>query len=180
MPSTGPTIASSPASMIQWVEEADRLRQDLPVEVQQTLLQHETAGTTDAPEYQAAMRVYYDRHVCRVVPNPAYVQNSYALVARNPEVYHTMNGPSEFHVVGTLKTWDIISRLGEIQVPTLITSGRFDEATPLIAGTVHEGIPGSRWELFEESSHMPHAEEPERYMQVLDAFLSEVEATAAR
>src|ERR671911_1949064 len=39
------TIASSPASMIQWVEEANRLRQDLPPHVQQTLLHHEAAET---------------------------------------------------------------------------------------------------------------------------------------
>jgi L-proline amide hydrolase len=161
------------------VEEAKRLRKELPPEVQAALLKHEAAGTFDDPEYLAAMQVFYDRHVCRVVPNPEYVTRSFASIAVNPEVYHTMNGPSEFHVIGTLKDWDIIDRLGEIRVPTLVTSGRFDEATPLIAGTVHEGIQGSRWEIFEESSHMPHAEEPERYMAVLDEFLSEVEAARA-
>ena len=171
------TIASSPASMIQWVEEANRLREDLPPEVQQTLLRHEAAGTTDSPEYTAAMKVFYDRHVCRVVPNPEYVQRTFDAIAKNPEVYYTMNGPSEFHVVGTLKNWDIIPRLGEIRVPTLVTSGRHDEATPLIAETVHQGIPGSQWVVFAESGHMPHAEEPERYMRVLDEFLSAVEAT---
>jgi proline-specific peptidase len=170
------TIASSPASMVQWLEEANRLREALPPEVQQTLLRHEAAGTIESQEYQEAMAVFYARHVCRVDPVPEYVQRTFAAIAANPEVYHTMNGPSEFHVVGTLKEWDIISRLGEIQVPTLVTSGRHDEATPLIAETVHNGIPGSRWVIFEESAHMPHAEEPERYMQVLDAFLTEVEA----
>ncbi|MCC7024724.1 MAG: proline iminopeptidase-family hydrolase [Thermomicrobiales bacterium] len=174
------TIASSPASMIQWVEEANRLRADLPPEVQQTLLRHEAAGTVDSPEYQEAMQVFYDRHVCRVVPNPEYVQRSFASIAANPEVYHTMNGPSEFHVVGTLKEWDIIPRLGEIRAPTLVTSGRFDEATPLIAETVRNGIPGAEWVIFEESSHMAHAEEPERYMQVLDAFLTGVEDAVAK
>lgn len=39
-------------------------------------------------------------------------------------------------------------------------------------------IPGSEWVIFEHSSHMPHAEEPERYMHVLDGFLSRVETTA--
>jgi L-proline amide hydrolase len=174
------TIASSPASMIQWVAEANRLREELPPQVQQTLLLHEAAGTVDSPEYKEAMQVFYDRHVCRVVPNPDYVKRSFDSIERNPEVYFTMNGPSEFHVVGTLKQWDIIPRLGEIKVPTLVTSGRFDEATPLIAGTVHDGIAGSQWVIFEESSHMAHAEEPERYMQVLDEFLSTVEEQAAR
>jgi L-proline amide hydrolase len=125
------------------------------------------------------MNVFYARHVCRAEPAPEYVQRTFSAIARNPEVYHTMNGPSEFHVVGTLKTWDIIPRLGEIRVPSLVTSGRHDEATPLIAETVHKGIPGSEWIIFEESSHMAHAEEPERYMQVLDDFLSRVEGRVA-
>jgi proline-specific peptidase len=172
-------IASSPASMIQWVEEANRLREDLPSDVQQTLLHHEAAGTVESAEYKTAMDAFYARHVCRVDPLPEYVQRSFTAIDRNPEVYFTMNGPSEFHVVGTLKNWDIIPRLGEIRVPTLVTSGRYDEATPLIAETVHNGIPGSRWVIFEESSHMAHAEEPERYMRVLDGFLSDVESRAA-
>jgi proline-specific peptidase len=169
-------VASSPASMVQWVEEANRLRAELPPEVQETLLRHEAAGTTDSPEYEEAMMVFYGRHVCRTDPLPEYVQRTFASIAQNPEVYHTMNGPSEFHVVGTLKEWNIIPRLGEIRVPTLVTSGRFDEATPLIAGTVRDGIPGAEWVIFEESSHMAHAEEPERYMEVLDDFLTRVEA----
>jgi L-proline amide hydrolase len=166
------TIASSPASMIQWVSEANRLREQLPAEVQTALLKHESAGTYDHPDYLEAMQVFYDRHVCRVVPNPEYVTRSFQMLGENPEVYYTMNGPSEFHVIGTLKNWDIIHRLPEITIPTLVTSGKHDEATPMIAQTVRDGIPGAEWVLFEESSHMPHAEEPDRYMQVLDGFLS--------
>lgn len=172
------TVASSPASMRQWVEEANRLRAELPPEVQDTLLAHEAAGTTDSAEYEAAVMRFYQRHVCRVDPMPEYVTRTFAQIAEHPEVYHTMNGPSEFHVVGTLKEWDIIDRLVEIQVPTLVTSGRYDEATPTIAGTVHRGIPGAEWVLFEESSHMPHAEEPDRYLRVIDEFLSRVEDAA--
>lgn len=169
------TIASSPASMIQWVEEANKLREQLPPEVQAALLKHEAAGTTSDPEYVQAMQVFYDRHVCRVVPNPEYVARSFAKLAQYPEVYNTMNGPSEFHVIGTLKNWDIISQLGRINAPTLVTSGKYDEATPVIAQTVHNGIHGSEWVLFENSSHTAHAEEAERYVQVLSAFLSKHE-----
>ena len=172
------TVADSPASMRQWVAEANRLRAELPPEVQQTLRTHEEAGTTDDPAYEEAMMVFYRRHVCRLDPWPEYVRRVFANIAENPEVYHTMNGPSEFYVIGTLRDWDIVDRLGEIRVPTLVISGRYDEATPAIAETVHRGIPGSRWVLFEHSSHMPHAEEPERFIQVLDDFLTGVEAAA--
>ncbi|MFH1477329.1 MAG: hypothetical protein ABIH24_07560 [Verrucomicrobiota bacterium] len=82
-----------------------------------------------------------------------------------------MNGPSEFHVVGNLKDWDIVARLPEIKIPTLVTSGRHDEATPLIAETVHRGIRDSEWTIFENSAHMAHIEEGDRYLTVLDEFL---------
>jgi L-proline amide hydrolase len=86
-----------------------------------------------------------------------------------------MNGPSEFHVVGSLKTWDITDRLPEITTPTLLVSGRHDEATPLIVGQIHERIPGSQWALFEESSHMPHVEEPEGFLERAEQFLRSID-----
>ena len=61
-------IADSPASMKTWVEEAARLRGDLPPEVQEVLRRHEAAGTFDQ-EYFDAAKVYEQRHVCRIVPN---------------------------------------------------------------------------------------------------------------
>ncbi len=118
------------------------------------------------------MATIYDRHVCRVVPNPEFVQRTFRKLLEHPEVYYTMNGPSEFYVVGTLKTWDVRDQLGKIHAPTLVTSGRYDEATPAIAETVRNGISGSEWVVFENSAHMAHAEEPERYMQVLGDFIS--------
>jgi len=169
------TVASSPASMRQWVEEANRLRSELPPDVQDALLSHEAAGTTQDPAYQEAMLVYYRRHVCRVDPWPDCLNRTFAQLAADPEVYHTMNGPSEFHVIGTLKDWTIVDRLGAIRAPTLVTSGRYDEATPAIAETVHRGIGGSEWVVFEQSSHTAHIEEAERYCAVLDRFLSRVE-----
>ena len=107
-------IASSPASMPWWIEETGAQRARLPDDVIATLERHEADGTWDDPEYTAAVGVYYARHLCRVVPMPEFVQRSFAKLDRNPQVYRTMNGPTEFHVVGTLKDWEILSRLGEI------------------------------------------------------------------
>lgn len=163
-------IESSPASMPLWVAEANRLRADLPPDVQATLLRHEQVGTTDSPEYVEAMQVFYDRHVIRTKPMPDFVARAFEMIS--PEVYNTMNGPSEFHVIGTLKEWDITDRLGEIALPTLLLSGRHDEATPTIMGKLHEGIEGAEWTLFEESSHMSHVEEEERWMSVVNGWLA--------
>ncbi len=169
------TIASSPSSIPMWLAEANRLRRELPEDVQDALTRNEVAGTTESAEYLAAMQVFYDRYVCRVVPNPPYAQRAFAKMGEWPQVYHTMNGPSEFHVIGVIKDWDVTARLGEVNTPALITTGRYDEATPLIGETVHKGIRGSKWVVFEESAHLAHAEEPERYMAVLADFLARQE-----
>ena len=50
--------------------------QELPEDVQATLTHHEEAGTTDAPEYQQAMLVFYARHVCRLPEWPEAVAHS--------------------------------------------------------------------------------------------------------
>ncbi len=167
-------VADSPASIPLWVEEANRLRKDLPEDVQAALTKHEEEGTTDSQAYEDAVRVYYDRHLCRV-PWPDCVERSFAQMAEDPTVYHTMNGPSEFHCIGSLKTWDITERLPEIDVPTLLVSGRYDEATPHIVEQIHTRVPGSRWELFEESSHMPHVEEPEAFLETVEGFLKTID-----
>ena len=164
-------IANSPASMEIWLAEANRLRAELPADVQATLLRHEQAGTTDSAEYLAAEKVFYDRHVCRVVPNPPEVVASFDALAKDPTVYHTMNGPSEFHVVGTMKDWTVIDRLDQVVAPTLLINGRYDEATPACIQPFADRIPDVRWEVFENSSHLPQVEEEERYLAVVSAFL---------
>lgn len=172
-------IANSPASMRLWVAEANRLREALPPDVQETLTRHEGAGTTHTPEYEQAMMAFYDRHVCRVRPWPDEVARTFAAIAEDPTVYHTMNGPSEFHVIGSLKDWSIVERAHAIEAPTLLISGRHDEATPAVVQPFADSIPDVRWEIFEDSSHMPHVEERERCLQIVGDFLAAHDRSAA-
>lgn len=167
-------LASSTSSIPLWIAEANRLREALPPDVQATLVRHEQAGTTDDPAYLQAMTVFYDRHVILIKPAPEHVQRA---MDQAGQVYLIMNGPSEFHVIGTIKDWDRTDRLSEIHVPTLITSGRYDESTPLLNEVLHKGIVGSEWVLFEQSSHMAHVEERERYLSTVEAFIEKVEAS---
>lgn len=165
-------LANTTSSIPLWVAEANRLRAELPPEVNATLLRHEEAGTTSDPEYNEAMDVFYARHVCRIRPMPEFVQRAFDKIGF---VYNYMNGPSEFHVIGVIKDWDRTDRLSEIHIPTLILSGRYDESTPLINEVLHRGIVGSEWVILENSSHLAHVEEPELYMQTVQAFLNRVE-----
>jgi L-proline amide hydrolase len=166
-------IADSPADMVTWVAEANRLRAGLPAEVQNALTSHEAAGTTDSPEYEQAVAVFYAHHVCRIQPMPDDVARTFAAIAEDPTVYHTMNGPSEFHVIGTLKNWTVVDRLDRITVPTLLISGRYDEATIACVSPYLHGIKDVRWHIFGNSSHMPHVEEQEDCLALVAAFLDQ-------
>ena len=120
--------------MVTWREEMDSLRRRLPEQVQRTLELHEANEDYQHPDYQAASRIFYGEHLCRVVPLPDEVQRTIDWIGYDPTVYGTMNGPTEFLVIGKLKDWSIEDRLHEVEVPTLVISGRHDEATPRVVG----------------------------------------------
>ncbi|KAF1989955.1 proline-specific peptidase [Aulographum hederae CBS 113979] len=165
-------IADSPADMKDWVSEAERLRAQLPGDVQAVLDECEKEGRTESEEYEDAVFEFYKRHLCRVEPLPEGVVRMMEGLKEDSTVYHTMNGPSEFHVVGSLKDWSIKDRLKEIDVPTLLLNGRYDEATDEVVRPYFQGIRQVKWFTFAESSHMPHYEERELFMKVVDGFLS--------
>ena len=59
---------------------------------------------------------------------------------------------------------DVVSRLGEIDVPTLILSGRHDFfCPPSQAERLRRGIRGSEVVIFEQSGHYPFVEEAEAF-----------------
>lgn len=164
-------IASSPSSMPVWLSEALRLRADLPADIQDTLMRHEADADYLHPDYLAATDYYYRRHVCRLPEWPEEVKRSFAAMADNPTVYHVMNGPTEFHIVGTLRDWSIDDRLHRITAPTLVISGLHDEATAACVAPYVSLIPDVRQVVMTRSSHMCHVEERELTMSTVRTFL---------
>jgi proline-specific peptidase len=167
-------LCGSPASMIRWSRDCAELLADQPTKVRDVIREHEAAGFTGCPEYQAAILGFYREHVCRMSPWPAGLERSFA-EAGYP-VYNTMNGPSEFTVTGTLKTWDIMDRLGEIGVPTLLVGGRHDECRPAHLEDMHRRIAGSRLEIIEDASHLCFAEQPSVFTSLVNHFLARTES----
>jgi L-proline amide hydrolase len=169
---TALAICNSPASMDLWVRAAGELRALLPADTQAALDRHEAAGTVTDPEYLAATMEFYRRHVCRVEPTPSDFVDSERQMEAEPTVYHTMNGPNEFHVVGTLRNWSVIDRLDRVVAPTLVIAGEFDEATPATWAPYVERIPGARSHVFAGASHCTHLEQPEEFRAVVADFLA--------
>jgi len=55
----------------------------------------------------------------------------------------------------------------------------YDECAATIQEDLHRRLPGSEWVVFEQSAHLPHFEEPERFREVVEGFLGRVEGGAA-
>ncbi|NJN81752.1 MAG: proline iminopeptidase-family hydrolase [Caldilineaceae bacterium] len=169
------TLASTSASLSQFAEETGRLKATLPPEILGVLERYEAVDDYENPEYEEAMMAFYGSFICRMDPWPEPLMRTVANAQANPVVYVNMQGPNEFTITGNLKDWDRSDRLAEITVPTLVTCGRYDEATPNCAARLNEGIPNSRLHIFEQSAHMAHLEETDSYLQIVGDFLNDVD-----
>jgi proline-specific peptidase len=168
-------VLSSPALSIgRWIADADTLLGTLPDSVRQVIVNNERNGTTDSPEYQAAMGVYYERYLSRRQPWSADIDSSLSQIGMS--VYGYMEGPSEFTITGTLKGYERADRLGELELPVLFTVGRYDEARPATVRYYQSLVPGSKLVLFENSGHLTMQDEPEAYVQAVGEFLNRVDA----
>jgi proline-specific peptidase len=169
-------LASTCASLPAFAAETRRLKAQLPADVRATIDRHEADGTTDDDEYVEATMAYYTQWVCRRQPFPDHVLAAFTNI--NEDIYATMQGP-EWNVTGNLKDWDVTSRLGELDLPVLVTSGRFDEMTRTVVQPLVDGIPGAEEVVFEDSAHVAMAEEPEHFRDVVESFFARVEATSS-
>ncbi len=169
-------VSNSLASMPRLSVDTARLKALLPQAVQDTIDHHEANELYACPEYQGAIAVWYQTYICRLQPWPIGLERAFAGVGM--EIYMTMVGPSDFTVIGNLKDWDIMDRLGEITLPTLFIAGRYDECTPEHMQLMHERVPGSELALFEQSAHMPFYEEREDCMRITNDFLARAEGSA--
>lgn len=170
-------LGSAAASTPQAFAETTRLRATLPQGVQETLQRYEDAGDYHHPEYGKAVMAFFAQFFCRLDPWPEPLIRTFEIFKTNPVPGpgETMFGPNDMVITGNLKDWDRTARLGEIDVPTLILCGRYDNVTPTCSETLHSGIPNSEMHILEQSAHMAHLEETERYLQFIRGFLDRVE-----
>lgn len=166
-------IMSSPASQDLWIEAQKLCLKKLPQEVQDTVNRCEKEGKTDSEEYKDAIKVHCAHFLCRVDPMPEPLKKSFEAFEKDPTVYSTMNGASEFSITGSMKNWSMLEEAHKISVPTLLVNGAWDEAADICVYPYFKLIPRVKWVQFAESSHMAHLEEPERFFEIVGDFLEQ-------
>ena len=65
--------------------------------------------------------------------------------------------------------------MAELDLPVLLTSGRYDEMTPVLVEPLVAGVPGAEHLVFGESAHLAMAQEPDRYREIVESFCSRAE-----
>jgi proline iminopeptidase len=75
------------------------------------------------------------------------------------------------------KGFNLIPRLHEIKVPTLVMGSREDWVMPFKRMIrIHHGIPNSKLVVFEESGHFPFIEEREKFLRVMGDWIEALPA----
>jgi proline iminopeptidase len=118
----------------------------------------------EVKRYYAAMGPLYARR-----HDPAKAAEAMARAIHSPEALNRAFGPGGF-----LRGFDLRPELARITAPTLVISGRHDWICPPEFGEeIHRLIPGSRFLVFEESSHSLRVDEPERLVEEVTRFVGE-------
>ena len=94
----------------------------------------------------------------------------------NRNVYTAVWGPTDFEATGDVRDYERASDLHRLTMPVLYVCGRYDGATPGATAWYQSLTPHAELVVFEESSHLPHIEEPELFLGMVREFLRRVDA----
>ena len=169
-------MMSSVPDYNKYAEEV--LGPQLPDEVLKEVKELEANGEFDNPRYSELLFThFYTAHVLRMPldkwPDPV----NRAFDKLNPNLYITMQGPSEFGIVGNakLKNWDVSKDLNKISVPTLTIGGAHDTMDPKHMEWMATQVQNGQYLHCPSGSHLAMYDDPETYFSGLIKFIKNVD-----
>jgi len=171
------TLMSPALDIPAWERNVKRLVKTLSDSSQKAIATREAEGKFDAPDYEAALQEFYGKYVWR---RPVQADLDSTFAQANQGLYNYMQGPSEFTIVGTLKTYDATPFLKDVKVPVLFTVGEFDEADPPTVRKHARMTPGAKVAVIPGAAHVVQWDAPDETNRVVRAFLQSVDSTKAK
>jgi proline iminopeptidase len=163
---SGLVISNMTAGIASYVQYVNQLRAAVPPHISAVMKGFEDRGDHLAPAYQQFLMDHlYSRHLCRLDPWPEPVLRSLANL--NPQVYHTMQGPSEFTVTGNFKNWDRWADLPRLGMPTLLLVGRYDTMAGEDIERMGSLMPNAHVVVCEKGSHLAMYDDQDSYFGAL-------------
>lgn len=151
----GLIISDMMSSAPEYDKYSEVLAQKLDPEVLKELRAIEANNDFDNPRYMELLTPnFYNQFICRLPLDqwPEPVNRSFSKM--NPEVYVSMQGPSEFGISGRLENWDVSKRLPEIKVPTLTVGATYDTMDPEHMRWMSTQVQNGQFLLCPNGSHM--------------------------
>jgi len=175
----GLIVSNMMASIPDYITYAnDVLGPQLPSDVLKEIRALEAKGDYSNPRYSELIFAnYYPAHVLRMPlkewPDP--VNRAFAHI--NPDLYVTMQGPSEFGVVGDakLKNWDIKGKLSNISTPTLTIGGTYDTMDPKHMEWIASEVQNGQYLHCPNGSHLAMYDDADTYFKGLVEFIKSVD-----
>ncbi len=164
-------LASGSASAHSFVRSAAERARSLPADMYAAIERADATGEFDTPEFFAANERFLADFCNRIDPLPWGLAT--ADDEMNVPMYKHMWGSTEFRCDGTLSTWDRRADLSNVELPVLITSGRYDEGGPFAQEELLAGLPNSHWQVFPNSAHHPHVTDEVAWLNAVDEFLTQ-------
>ena len=165
-------ISSGHPSSSLWEREGLRRIKMMPQDMQDAINHALETGDFTGEAYDAAVDEYMDRY-CNYWIGDEAPECCTRPKKSGTESYVEGWGPNEFAPTGTLKDFEYIDRLGEIKIPSLICSGISDLCSPLVAKTMADGIPNSKWILWERARHTCFVDRHDDYCVELIKWMNE-------
>ena len=163
-------FASPVFSATRWQQDGSHLLQALSKKHQEVIAAQDTGSPYKEEDFKSAEAEYNRRHLCRLNPWPKDLKQSVAGLGL--DVYHFMWGYYEWKPTGTLKNYERVEKLKEINIPVLITCGRYDNPTPNTATDYQKQIKDAKIKVFENSSHAAFLEDQDEYINTVRDFLA--------
>lgn len=168
----GLILSNTPGSIRSYEAYIQKLRDQLPSNIQEELAVYEEKGDFQNPEYGKLMlEEVYPRFLCRLNPWPETILSEFQLL--NLVVYNTMQGPNEFQITGNFKNWDRWNDLSKIKVPTLLISGRYDTINPADTAKMASRMPNATFKICENGGHLAMFDDAENYFGALRKFFKD-------
>ena len=165
-------ISSGHPSSSLWEREGLRRIKMMPQDMQDAINHALETGDFTGEAYDAAVAEYMDRY-CNYWLGEDVPECCKRPKKSGSESYVEGWGPNEFAPTGSLRDFEYIDRLGEIEIPSLICSGISDLCSPLVAKTMADGIPNSKWILWERARHTCFVDRHDDYCKELIKWMNQ-------
>ena len=153
----------------------DVLIKQIPAAALDSINMLSVRGDYTNPRYSALVtQHFYSQFVCRIPVQQWPEPFTRTLGKLNQPYYMAMQGPSEFGIVGSLKDWDISTRLKQIKVPALMIGARYDEMDPGHIRWMSRQVADGKYLYCDEGSHLSMYDQQQLYMNGVIEFLREV------